>query len=113
MHPLIKRKSQRLRYGRSAPRMRNRPPLQGAWGKGKESEMVISVTSGRQWVLKPALIALHDVGDNREVFRRVRKADPARLIRRAPEHGEQLIDAQLVGIHAGIILHLLPAGHPQ
>lgn len=64
-------------------------------------------------MLEPALITLRDVGDNREVFRRVREADPTNLIHGASEHGEQLTDVQLVGVHAAIIPHLYPPAIPN
>src|SRR5216683_2771259 len=82
-----------IRAGQRGKRLtseKGQAPLEGGLGEreGKRLGDTWSSPSHSQSVLKPALRTVHDVGDNREIFRRVRKADPTGLVRRTPKHGE-------------------------
>src|SRR2546423_1679749 len=91
-------------------------PWSGGLGEGRESELDSEPNDPGQPPLKPALRSLHDVGDDRQVLRRVRKADPASRIRCSAKDGEQLADRKCFGLHADIIpdgrLAILPKEVP-
>lgn len=80
---------------------------------GGEPPVLSGESPARRDRLVMAVRTLHHVGDDREVFLGVGKAEPSGLLRRAPEQGKELVDGQLLSVHSAIIGDLWTRSIPK